>query len=132
MTNQEPAMNASHTTGAPSPRDQDIYRQVKVECRKQCDVAAEIGRSRGQVSRIVKRVAAWRATQTRGGQGEPSHDEQRRLGRWLAHERAEELYARSLRLMQGEERGQEPGAGSQAPGAQELRAKALELQAIKT
>src|SRR5688572_19074140 len=102
---RSPAMNASRPTAAPSPRDQDIYRQVKVECRKQCEVAAEIHRSPGQVSRIVKRVTAWRATQSRSEQGELSHDEQRRLGRWLAHERAEELYARSLRLMEGEGSG---------------------------
>src|SRR5688500_12908445 len=94
-------MNATRTScpsRTPSPRDQEIFRQVKVECRRQCEVAVDLHRSPGQISRIVKRVAAWRAKQPRSRQGELSLFEQRRLSRWLAHQRAEELYAQSVRL----------------------------------
>ena len=36
----------SSRTRPPSPRDREIHRQVKVLGRRQCDVAAEVGRSR--------------------------------------------------------------------------------------
>ena len=130
---------------APSLRDREIHRLVKVSCKLQCDVAKEFHVCAGTVSRIVKRVQAWRSNAgggLRGGAdapeapGELSYAAERRLGRWLAQQRAEEMYGLARRLVaETEGGGKEPGAGGQEPeagGQQDLRRMAVHLQAIKT
>jgi hypothetical protein len=125
----------------PSLRDREIHRRVKVGCQRQCQVAADFGLSPGQVSRIVRRVEAWRGTQQPEQHGELSYAAQQRVGRWLAQERAEEMYAEARRLVEeAGGGGQESGVGSQEEdrgqetedSAAELRRLAVRMQAIKT
>ena len=100
----------------PSARDQLIYRQVKVGCRRQGAVAKELGLCEGQVSRIVKRVKEWLGMQPRLERGELPHAAEQRVGRWLAIARAEELYAEARRLVEeAGGRGQGTGDGDRGP-----------------
>jgi hypothetical protein len=104
---------------------------VKVSCKTQREVAKQFKLCEGQVSRIVKRVGAWRGSAPRSVQEELSPAAEQRLGRWLARERAEEMYAEARRLVEeakGEEdRGQKTGDSQ----ADRLRWANLRLQAVK-
>ena len=117
---------------SPSLRDREIHRQVKVGCRRQCAVAEGFGLSRGHVSRIVRRVQAWRGAQVEAP-GELSDAAQRRVGRWLALARAEERYGLARRLVEEAEGGdRESGVGGQESEGQALRRMSVRLQAVKT
>lgn len=137
------SQTSSHATKRrdPSLRDREIHRRVKVGCQRQCQVATDFGLSPGQVSRIVRRVQAWRGAQQPEQRGELSYAAQQRVGRWLAQERAEEMYAEARRLVEETgSRSQESGVGSQEEdrgqetedSMQQLRRLAVRMQAIKT
>jgi hypothetical protein len=88
---------------APSVRDREIYADHKVHGRQQKELAKEHELSKGRVSQIVKRVAAWRSDLS-PDDGELEHDQQHRLERQLARERLEELYGQSLRILRDAEK----------------------------
>jgi hypothetical protein len=117
---------------------------VKVGCELQCEVAGELELHPGTVSRIVAKVHAWRGAQAPEELGEPSYAQERRVSRWLAQERVEEMYVLARRLVEeasgdsgfgargSAEAEQETGARSQEPAQQDLRRMGVRLQAIKT
>jgi hypothetical protein len=120
----------SNSTKPPLALHREIHRQVKVLGRTQAAVATEFKRDKGQVSRIVKRVDRWLGGATREVQGELPDLAQRRLDRWLARERAEDLYAEARRLMA--EAGQESGVrGQESDDRDRLRWASLRVQAMK-
>jgi len=82
---------------APSQRNQDIFKQVTVDCRRQTEVAAELGLSPSRICKIVHRVRRWLAAGRVGDPNLLSALEQRRLERSLAKSRHEAVFQRSIR-----------------------------------
>jgi len=74
----------------PSPRNLEIYRDVRLLGRTQAEAAAGRNISRRRVGQIVRQVDEWRSATG----GRAHKDVERRLAR----ERLEEVYAASMRL----------------------------------
>jgi hypothetical protein len=74
-------------SAAPSPRAQEIFRRVEVNCEKQCDVAGDLKISPGRVSQHVSRVRAWLGAGSPGDAQTMAHFDQQRLERSLAKDR---------------------------------------------
>jgi hypothetical protein len=102
------ARSLSMTSLAPAPRtpsarNQQIHAAVKIRGCRQADVAREHRITQSRVSRIVAQVEAWR------GAAPAASDvlktaERRRHERWLARQRYEELYQRSLQELDSSNR----------------------------
>jgi len=77
---------------APSPKAQEVFRRVVVNCEKQCDVAEDLKISSGRVSQHVRRVRQWLAA---GSPGDPetTAQQQQRLDRAVAKARHEAILA---------------------------------------
>jgi len=74
----------------PSPRNLEIYRDVRLLGWTQAEAAAGRNISRRRVGQIVRQVDEWRSAT-----GGPAH---KYVERRLARERLEEVYAASMRL----------------------------------
>ena len=74
----------------PSPRNLEIYRDVRLLGRTQAEAAAGRNISRRRVAQIVRQVDEWRSAT-----GGLAH---KHIERRLARERLEEVYAASMRL----------------------------------
>jgi len=88
---------------APGERDLQIYAAVRVDGRRQVEVAAEFGISQGRVSQIVRRVNRWRVGM--GIEADLEHRDRRSVDRWLEQLRIEKLYEETMELYR---RSQEP------------------------
>jgi hypothetical protein len=80
----------------PSERDLEIYAAVRVDGRRQVDVAADFRITQGRVSQIVRRVNHWRVGQ--GLEAELERRDRKSVDRWLAHLRIEKLYEETMEL----------------------------------
>jgi hypothetical protein len=87
----------------PSLRNQQIHAAVKIRGCRQIDVAAEFKITQSRVSRIVTQVEAWRA-KAPAAKDELKIGERRRHERWLASQRYQELYQRSLQELAASQR----------------------------
>jgi hypothetical protein len=88
----------------PSSKQLEIYAAVMVRGRRQIDVAQEFKITQPRVSQIITRVKQWRAQTDSPTQGELPEGHRCRHERWLAHERCEEIFQRSMRLLDASER----------------------------
>ncbi len=79
---------------SPGERDLQIYAAVRVDARRQADVAAEFGITQGRISQIIRRVNRWRAS--RGSAGELERRDQQTVNRWLDDQRIEKLYEHTM------------------------------------
>jgi hypothetical protein len=82
--------------GAPGERDLQIYAAVRIDGRRQVDVAAEFGISQGRVSQIVRRVQRWRVAMAPAAEFE--RRDQQQIQRWLDDQRLEKLYEEAMEL----------------------------------
>ncbi len=96
---------------APSERDLQVYAAVRVDGRRQVDVAAEFGLSQGRVSQIVRCVNQWRAGL--GIDAELERRDRKSVDRWLEQLRIEKLYEETMELFRR----------SQSPRRKERRGK---------
>jgi len=83
-------------TEPPTERDLEIFAAVKVDCRRQVDVAAQFGISQSRVSQICRDVKLWRAGM--GAAGELEARDQTAVEAWLDAQRLENLYEHTLEL----------------------------------
>jgi hypothetical protein len=81
---------------SPSEREMEIYAAVRVNGRRQADVAAEFGITQGRVSQIVRRVNHWRAGMGIGAEFE--RRDRKSVDRWLEQLRIEKLYEETMEL----------------------------------
>ena len=80
----------------PSERDMQIFAAVRVDCRRQVDVAAEFGICQSRVSQIITHVMQWRMG---GGlAAELATRDRRSVECWLDQQRLEWLYEHTLEL----------------------------------
>src|SRR5690349_5184063 len=79
----------------PSLRNQQIHAADKVHGCRQIDVVAEFNITQSRVSKIIAQVEAWRA-KVPAASDQLKNGERRRHERWLASQRYQELYQRSL------------------------------------
>ena len=84
------------TDHAPRERDLQIYAAVRVDGRRQVDVAAGFGITQGRVSQIVRRVNQWRVGM--GLEAELERRDRRSVDRWLEQLRIEKLYEETMEL----------------------------------
>ena len=89
-------MNEQRDGRAPGERDLQIYAAVRVDGRRQVDVAAEFGISQGRVSQIVRRVNHWRVGM--GLEAELERRDRKSVDRWLEQLRIEKLYEETMEL----------------------------------
>ena len=81
---------------SPGERDLQIYAAVRVDGRRQVDVAAEFGITQGRVSQIVRRVNQWRVGM--GLEAELERRDRKSVDRWLEQLRIEKLYEETREL----------------------------------
>ena len=80
----------------PTERDLQIFTAVKIDARRQVDVAAEFAISQSRVSQIIRHVSQWRlATSTEAG---ADSSERRIVDGWIDAQRLESLYEHTLAL----------------------------------
>jgi hypothetical protein len=79
----------------PSSRNLEIYAQVKIRGCSQTQVAGEHKLTQSRVSRIIAQVEAWRGASP-DAQDQLSVTQRCRHERWLAHERWEMIFQRSI------------------------------------
>jgi hypothetical protein len=97
IANREVLQAAESLPSAPpSERDLEIFAAVKVDCRRQVDVAAEFGISQSRVSQICRDVKLWRAGMGIGAELEGR--DQKVVEAWLDAQRLENLYEHTLEL----------------------------------
>ena len=96
IANRDEIEAAERNAGSPGERDLQIYAAVRVEGRRQVDVAAEFGITQGRVSQIVGRVNHWRLSM--GFDAELERRDRKSVDRWLAHLRIEKLYEETMEL----------------------------------
>jgi hypothetical protein len=82
--------------GAPRERDLEIYAAVRVDGRRQVDVAAALGITQGRVSQIVRSVQRWRAGM--GLEAELERRDRQAVDRWLEELRIDKLYEETMEL----------------------------------
>ena len=73
-----------------------IFAAVRVDGRRQVDVAAEFGISQGRVSQIVRSVNHWRVGM--GVEAELERRDRKSVDRWLEQLRIEKLYEETMEL----------------------------------
>ena len=88
---------------SPGERDLQIYAAVRVDGRRQVEVAAELGITQGRVSQIVSSVQRWRVGM--GWEAELERRDRRSVDRWLTQLRIEKLYEETMELFR---RSREP------------------------
>jgi len=128
-------LNLSRPRPAPSSRNLEIYAQVKIRGMSQTQVAADNKITQSRVSRIVAQVEAWRMARGAAPEG-PSNTERRRHERWLARERWEMVFQRSLvelnasaRTLTSERSGERDGKAFRETTRRE---QAMNVQWMKT
>ena len=87
--------NLSTPRRTPSSRNLEIYAQVKIRGCSQTQVAGQHKLTQSRVSKIIAQVEAWRGASP-DAQDQLSMTERRRHERWLAHERWEMIFQRSI------------------------------------
>ena len=92
----ETAEAAQYPPHWPCERDLEIYAAVRVDGRRQVDVAAEFGISQGRVSQIVRSVNHWRVGM--GVEAELERRDRKSVDRWLEQLRIEKLYEETMEL----------------------------------
>jgi hypothetical protein len=80
----------------PTERDLEIYAAVRVDGRRQVDVAGQYGITQGRVSQIVRHVNHWRVGM--GADADLEHRDQQTVDRWLDAQRIEKLYEETMEL----------------------------------
>jgi hypothetical protein len=80
----------------PGERDMQIYGAVRVDGRRQVDVAAEFGVTQGRVSQIVRKVHRWRLGM--GIAAELERRDRRSVEQWLEQLRIDKLYEETMEL----------------------------------
>ena len=81
---------------SPSERDLQIYGAVRIDGRRQVDVAAEFEITQGRVSQIVRKVHRWRVGM--GIAAELERRDRRAVEQWLEQLRIDKLYEETMEL----------------------------------
>ena len=103
IANRE-SLESLETEGrSPGERDLQVFAAVRVDGRRQVDVAAEFGITQGRVSQIVRRVNRWRVGM--GIAAELERRDRKSVDRWLEQLRIEKLYEETMELYR---RSQQP------------------------
>ena len=89
----------------PSRRNEKIFEAVRVEGRRQIDVAVDEKMSPQRVSQIVSRVAQWKRWRDAGSDAIAAHDRHRPSADALARKRADAIYIRSIRAFDDGDEG---------------------------
>ena len=92
----ETAEAAQYPPHWPCERDWQIYAAVRVDGRRQVDVAAEFGITQGRVSQIVRSVNDWRVGMD--VEAELERRDRKSVDRWLEQLRIEKLYEETMEL----------------------------------
>src|SRR6187431_2149262 len=89
---------------APSARDQEIYLAWQVHGQTQDQLAEKHKLTQCRVSQIVRKVAAWRSKADPREEGELTTRQQKRLDRWLEHERLGAIARQAIQSFHQEQR----------------------------
>ncbi len=81
----------------PSARDRFIHEEVRINCRRQCDVAKEIGVDKSRISQIVKRVENWLGGTCASQRRELEPVDRQRVERQIELARQDHLYTKFVR-----------------------------------
>ena len=81
----------------PSQRDQDIAAAVRVQGRRQVEVAAEFGLTRRRVSQICRQIEKWHANIPSWERGEVDEEQRSQPDRILQRDQLTEIYGAALR-----------------------------------
>ena len=81
----------------PSQRDQEIAAAVRVQGRRQVEVAAQFGLSRRRVSQICRKIEEWHANVPAWERGEADEESRPQTDRFLQRDQLTEIYGAALR-----------------------------------